>query len=893
MREHKRRVLLGVIAVLFLLAGTCAPAPVSADNAKTLALSTSAPDLIIEMVTWSPEIPTVGDTVTFTVTIKNQGSGASSSHVAYYIDDTCQTSASINQMPPGGTVTKTFTWTAQAGSHSFEAVADANNRIMESDEANNAKTFAFSVLAPDLIIQDITWSPQNPSIRDKVTFTVTIKNQGNSRARCSNVDFHIDDSSRGYSDVPRLDAGATATKTFTWTAQAGSHTIKAIADILNKVSELDETNNDKTATYSTSAPDLIINSISRSPSSLSENTTVTFTVTIKNQGSGKADHSWVAYYIDDTYQTSVYINQMSPGATVTKTFTWTAQVFSQTFMAVADANDRIMESDETNNAKTASLPSLAPDLIINSITWSPSSPLIAHRVIFTVTIKNQGKTTAGNSRMYFNIDDYYQCQVDLPELDAEATVTRTFTWAARKASHTIQAVADVANFVIEGDETNNTKTTTVTFSGPSHSSDLIVQEITWSPANPSLGDTVTFTVSIKNQGSVQVNPFHVVYYIDDTSQPSAYMSEISSGATATTTFTWKAQAGSHTFKAVVDSNNIITESDETNNEKAVALSISAPDLVIQDITWSPDSPATGDMVTFMVTVKNQGDAAASRSYVAYHIDGSSRGYHDVPEIDAGATATRTFTWTAQEGSHTIKAITDMENQVPESNESNNELMVPFPPADLVIETITWAPEEPTTEDMVTFTVSIKNPSSGRAGASAVHLFIDGSSQGYENIEEIDAGATTTRTFTWTAQEGSHTIKAVADANYNVIESDESNNEKAVTLSIVLPLPAAPAPAPAFAPKPALASTPSPQQPEAGDNLNDKSSQVTPEQDIAPSLPEKPSSAPAPWWEGIFLSRWFIIGFAVLGATAIIVLLRLRKRAAKVKDSSASGPEPSG
>ncbi len=892
MKEYKRRFLLSAIAVLSLLAGTCAPIAASADNAKTLALSTSAPDLIIETVTWSPEIPEVGETVTFTVTIQNQGDSQSgSSHVAYYIDDTYQTSAPINQIHPGSKVTKIFTWEARAGSSSFEAVADANNEVIESNETNNAKAFAFSVLAPDLVIQNITWSPENPSIRDKVTFTVTIKNQGNSQANCSHVDFQIDANSRGYMDVPRIDAGDNVTRTFTWIAQSGPHTIRAVADLLNTVRESDESNNDRTATYATAAPDLIISDITWSPTSLSENTTVTFTVTIKNQGSGKADHSRVAYYIDNTYQDSVYVSQMSPGATTTKTFTWTAQRFSQTFKAVADINNRITESDETNNTKTASLPSLAPDLVISSITLSPASPLIAHRVLFTVTTKNQGKTRAINSRMDFIIDDYYKWQVDVLELAAGATATNTFTWAARKASHIIKAVADVSNVVNEGNEANNTKTTTVTFSGSATSSDLIVQSIAWSPENPLPEDTVTFTVTIKNQGSVQVNPSHAAGYIDDTYQTSAYVSEISSGATATTTFTWTAQPGSHTFKALADSNNIITETKETNNEKAVTLSIPAPDLVIESITWSPASPSTGDIVTFTVTINNQGDIIASPSHVAYYIDGSSRGYHDVQELDAGATVIKNFTWTAQAGAHAIRAVADMGNKVPESNENNNEQTVTFPPPDLIIDKITWWPENPIIDDIVTFTVSINNPGSGRAAASDVYLYIDDSSQGYKTVQEIDAGANVTMTFTWTAQEGSHTIRAVADGANTITESDESNNEKAVTFSVFLPPPAPPTSA--LAPRPAMASTVSPPQQEADDNLHDKSSEVTPGQDTVSDVPERPSATPPSWWEDILLNWWSIAAVVVVGAAAIIVLLRLRKRAEKVKDSPASGQEPGG
>jgi len=111
---------------------------------------------------------------------------------------------------------------------------------------------------------------------------------------------------------------------------------------------------------------------------------------------------------------------------------------------------------------------------------------------------------------------------------------------------------DKDNTVTESDETNNEKN--ITFSATSLS-DLVVQDIIWTPTNTSIGETVTFTATIKNQG------------LGSSSSSRAYFS------TTKISFTWNAQAGPHTFKAVVDKDNTVTESDETNNEKTITFSI--------------------------------------------------------------------------------------------------------------------------------------------------------------------------------------------------------------------------------------------------------------------------------------------------------------------------------
>ncbi|MFC1902280.1 CARDB domain-containing protein, partial [Chloroflexota bacterium] len=743
MREHKRRVLLGAAAALYLLAGIWAPAPALADTA---AASSAAPDLIIETITWSPEVPSIGDTVTFTVIIKNQGSSqADASHIAGYIDDTRQTTTDVSPIAPGDTAAKDFTWTARAGSHTAKAVADANNQVSESNEANNESSFAFSVPAPDLLIEAITWSPETPSINSQITCNVTVKNRGDSQARVSHVDLYVDGNSRGYQDVPRLEAGANVTRTFSWPAHPGSHTIKAVADALNHVTESDEANNEKTAICATATPDLIVEDITWSPANPTENATVTLTATIRNQGSGKADYSHLDWYIDNAYQTTAYVSQIAADATATETFTWTAQAGSHTAKAVTDASNRVIESDETNNEKAVALSGPAPDLIVQSITSSPSSPLISHRVIFTVSVKNQGKTEAARSLLYFYIDGAHKFQQDISLLAAGGTATATFSWTVRSASHVLKAVIDEDNTIIESDETNNEKTVTIGSSTSPTTADLMVQDITWSPENPSTEDTVTVTATIKNQGSGQAGPSHAIFYINDVCQTTAYVNQLSAGATVTKTFTWKAQAGSHTAKAVTDASNRVIESDETNNEKAVALSGPAPDLIVHDITWAPTTPTAGDAVSCTVTIKNQGDYRAIPSRVAYYLDGSPRGSHNVPEIGAGATATTVFTWTAQTDRHAVKAVADGENYVIESDEANNEKVLNLPPPDLIIEAITWSPANPTANATVTLSATIRNQGSGSAIASDVSFYIDDSLVGRADVTEIDSLAAATAT----------------------------------------------------------------------------------------------------------------------------------------------------
>ena len=107
-----------------------------------------------------------------------------------------------------------------------------------------------------------------------------------------------------------------------------------------------------------------------------------------------------------------------------------------------------------------------------------------------------------------------------------------------------------------------------------------------------------------------------------------------------------------------------------------------------------------------------------------------------------------------------------------------------PTLDLVIHDIAWSPTNPSAGETVTFTVTIKNQGSGDAGPSTVEYYMDGFYEGHDSVSSIPAGDTATEDFTWSAESGTHSIRAVASHNGSVPESDETNNEKEITLAIL-------------------------------------------------------------------------------------------------------------
>lgn len=876
MSNGKRRVCPGALIILFFLAGMYLPAMLSGDGARVLADSTNAPDLVVESITWTPELPAIGNTVAFTVAVRNRGdSPAGNSRLSYFIDDNILTSDWITGINPGATILKTFTWKAQAGSHIIKAVIDYDNSVTEIDENNNDRTFALSVLAPDLIVASISWLPENPSTGDKVTFSVTIKNQGNKASGGCSINLNIDGNSRGYREIPGLEAGANSTMTYIWLAISGTHTLEASADRLNQAKESDETNNNKTVTYATEAPDLLIDSITWSPQNRSISSNVTMTVKISNRGSGKANFSCLAYYIDDSLQAEDFIGPLKAGANVTKKYSWIAGANSHTFKAVADSHSELAENDEANNSMSVTLPAIAPDLIIQSITRSPARSILADGVIFTVIVKNQGLNYSGTCDLALYIDETYAQHQEVPILSSGETANLLFNWSAQTDSITLRAVVDPDNLIKETSESNNAKTVKIGLA-TRPDTDLSIESIAWTPADPSIGDTVTITVSIKNKGPGQASFSHMDYYIDDTFLDSVYAGQINAGKTMVNSVTWQAVPGTHTIKAIGDANNNVAETNETNNEKTVTLSVSAPDLIIQGVTWSPVSPLTGDEVSFTVTVKNQGDQTASSSYINYYIDNSSRGRHYIEEIVSGATVSRTFTWRVQTDSTVFRAIIDEANSIKESNESNNERTIVLPALDLTIDSMAWLPENPSENATVTFNIRIKNQGAGITSNTQVTVYVNDTFLASVQFNQLGPGETASGACTWTARSGENVFKMVIDEADIIAEDDEDNNEKTLTLTINQKSAEEPGQeiTPVVPPESIVPETVTANDTEITKALLFED--VSDTQDIAKKIADT-SPAAQPWWQKILMNRLFIVGVGAVGVGTLFVLMLLRRR----------------
>ena len=96
-------------------------------------------------------------------------------------------------------------------------------------------------------------------------------------------------------------------------------------------------------------------------------------------------------------------------------------------------------------------------------------------------------------------------------------------------------------------------------------SDLTVTTFTYTPKPPTEGNTVTIKIGVQNLGNGTAKNVTFQLKIDNVVALEKKIGDMSNGQALTVTYTWKAKKGSHTFDAMMDPSNNITESKEDNN----------------------------------------------------------------------------------------------------------------------------------------------------------------------------------------------------------------------------------------------------------------------------------------------------------------------------------------
>ena len=614
---------------------------------KTSSVNITVPE-IIPNKTADIENPNFGDNVTYTVTVTNDGNADAKAVVVRDVLGKDLKFVSATGTYTFDEATNTITWTVDVDAgktETFTVVATVINygNVTNSLVVGN-KTFNKNVTVPE-ITPDKTVDNENPNFGDNLTYTVTVKNEGNGNAADVVI---VDTLGKGLEYISSTGNYDNKTNTITWKVNLASGETKTFTVVAKIVGYTDVTNKvtvgNKTAAVTVDIPEII-------PAKDVNNTTpnfgdkVEYTITVNNNANKDAKQVVI---VDTLGKGLKFINASHNGKydESTRTITWIIDLGAGE-SAVFSVNAAVEAYGNINNTVVVGNKSATKNITVPEIIPGKSvdveNPNFGDTVTYTVVVTNNGVVDAKQVVVKDILDKGLKF--------VKATGEYTFD----EDSHTVTWIIDLAKgesqtfYVTAVAEAYGVLINDVTVGDNTASADVVVPEIipdkTANITNPNFGDKVDYTVTVTNDGMGDANN---VVIVDRLGEGLTFVSASDNGVwdPVKRTVTWivdLAKGESKVFSVIA---TVVGYGNVTNSlvvgNKTTGVNVTVPE-IIPDKTANISNPNFGDNVNYTVTVTNDGIGDA-KDVVVRDILGeglkfvSSTGNYTFDE------ATRTVTW---------------------------------------------------------------------------------------------------------------------------------------------------------------------------------------------------------------------------------------------------------
>ena len=346
------------------------------------------------------------------------------------------------------------------------------------------------------------------------------------------------------------------------------------------------------------------------------NDTITYTVTVTNNGPCPALNVAITEWLNNGYIT--YVSDDSQGALNLSNGIWTIGTLASGQSAVlhivaiantpntstintATYNPVTSDPNSTNNNQTATItvPAINADIQVNN-SVSNTNPNYNDVITFTVTVTNNGPDAAQNVAIseWLNngnityLSDDSQGALNLSNgvwtigtLASGQSATLHIVARASTPNTTIVNTATYNPVTLDPNSANNNQTVTITV--PAITADIQVNNSV-SNTNPNYNDVITFTVTVTNNGPDTVQNLAVsewlsngnITYISDDSQGALNLSNgvwtigtLASGQSATLHIVAKTTTRNTTIMNTVTYNPLINDTNSSNNSQSVNITV--------------------------------------------------------------------------------------------------------------------------------------------------------------------------------------------------------------------------------------------------------------------------------------------------------------------------------
>ena len=581
----------------------------SRNNTAFIGIRRQAPlvDVKIEDMAVSPDVLMLGDNATVSLTVRNESEIALALSLELYVDDDAEPIAAqtVVELAPDGQSEELINWRVPA---SARMLGKHRLRLAASSEefgavANTDKDVTFHI---DAEILRINASPTDTAMRgEEVAIEVEVQNNGPATVNVP-VTLRFPSATKNpETRSPTVRSGETGSANFVWRTRdyaIGDHTLTATVPDQHNAS-----NGDKSAELAFQITPLVVSAtilgIEVAPEAPRVGEPVTITVTVRNDGPVATRIPVTLRFPSEDKQPETRSPWVKPGESAVATFTWLTgwhEPETHAFRAEIAGDTPSSQGFEVK---------LLPPLVDVAIVGMGSSPadtaMVGELVEVWIKVRNDGPAAMNVPVRLTFPSAGKRPETKSPRVGPGETARVSFQWKTSNYDagiHTLGAAVLLDNNVTVG---QTTKELRFTLTPLVVSATILGIEVI--PEAPRVGDPVTITVTVRNDGPVAMRIPVTLRFPSDGRQPETRRPRVAPGATGTASFTWNTgryPPGSHPF--------VVEAASDPPAQSPFTIELLPPlvDVAIVGMGSSPaDTAMVGELVEVWVKVRNDGPAA--------------------------------------------------------------------------------------------------------------------------------------------------------------------------------------------------------------------------------------------------------------------------------------------
>jgi len=544
---------------------------------------------------------------------------------------------------------------------------------------------------------------------------------------------------------------------------SGNHTIRVEIDPENLIDEADESNNNQSIVIAVKSVSIDLEAVDVSINEMPlDGDCVNVTATIANNGVEDTGNFTVRFYDDAAPFFNETLSMSAESSTILHVL-WNATFGNHTITAIADPDGEVNELNETNNQANRSVyVSPSKDFEMVDVTFADDDLFSGKCVAVNATVDVTNLLDCGGMfGLGFYFDDTPLDTNSVTFRAGNTTIYTSFDWTVGAAGeHNFTVCADPGNNTVELNETNNNLTVAVNVS---KRLDFNATYLNVTPSNPVLRNTLIMDATIANDGTAGGEAI-VGFYDDGTTEMRSNGDELEVPGALAIRLHFK------NFTLCNWSSNCCIKAYDGNDSlifNRTVEGIEYCDCITEEDVW---------------TDWGSGDNAYLYSNVqSVHIDryevlfATESMYLNAGE-SKNCSASWPLTFDDARGDHNISVRVDPHDTIDELDETNNQRSTMINVAvgqDFTVTSLNFN-ETPTLYDDVILNATIENH--GRPGGMIkVGFFMDDTRINTTEVY-VDAGETNNTEVVWNANTaGNHIIRAMADPDGEITETNEGNN----------------------------------------------------------------------------------------------------------------------